>query len=381
MPKTTYSSSIMAFMETPYTCPQMPFRAQDMVVMLQDGRKGHTLSINSADEVCLAPMSVRVVPVLEAVPALATAGAPLFLHFPGGDRHPAGKAAGVSWYNDRGEGLVRITIPRHVIILELEGWAIPDAAKSIPQRGKRGPPRSMDLWLAIAALIGPVHFDVTYLASTTGINAFNLYDWLKRAEKGGLITGLEGGRRARYQISASQISLIGEYIRSTWKEWRKGYSMTRLRPTERYFISDQEWSTFEKSTSARLIPTGVTWLEGNGGGLRILTTAGNIPRLSFLCRESEWQQVVTDAHLAVRSARNRPYDSLAVVLPDAHPLWTIIQDRSDRQKTYDWPPGLRALEATNDVEARVRDAADAAWYEWLTTLQQNRQLHDAPDLR
>ncbi len=204
-----------------YDCPTAPFRSHDVTVELKPGKQGPELTILSAGVAAVRSLPVRILSAKDATSALSAQGVPPILHFPNNTRHPAGSEAAISWYNDRGEGWIRLIQPnRLVALLDLQGWAIPEAAKAIPVRGKRGPPKSMDLWVAIAALLSPTLFDGAHLEAATGINRFNVYDWLKRATDAGLITALRGGRRSCFQITPEQAISVAEFIRSSWKEWR-----------------------------------------------------------------------------------------------------------------------------------------------------------------
>ena len=178
--------------------PDLTFRANDLAVVIRQGGKASTLVIKANDKPCIAPITIRVVPVARATAALAERGAIPIIYFPGDARHPAGKEAGISWYNDRGEGWLRIiSRDRALVLLDLQGWLIPDTAHVVPVRGKRGPPKSMDLWLTIATLLAPTAFDGAYLERATGINRFNVYDWLTRAAAAGQVLRLRGGAGRR----------------------------------------------------------------------------------------------------------------------------------------------------------------------------------------
>lgn len=364
---------------------ELIFRAHDLAVAIRQGGKASTLVIKANDKPCMAPIKIRVVPVAQSTAALAEHGAIPIIHFPGDARHPAGKEAGVSWYNDRGEGWLRIiSQDRALVLLDLQGWLIPDEAQVVPARGKRGPPKSMDLWLTIATLLAPAAFDGAYLERATGINRFNVYDWLTRATAAGQILRIRGGagRRDTFQLLPAQVPILCEYIRTAWQEWRGGASIPRLRPQVYYFIAPGEWPDLERITLGAglertdLIATGVTWLEGHDGGTKLLSPEGNLPRLSFLCRRRAWDKLVMMAHLAPRPQRQRPYDSEAVVLEDDHPLWGIAGQGRESLLQFGWPPGLRALEAMKDPYPRIQDVAETAWWEWISQLHQrlmNRQ--------
>ena len=367
--------------------PDLTFRANDLAVVIRQGGKASTLVIKANDKPCIAPITIRVVPVARATAALAERGAIPIIYFPGDARHPAGKEAGISWYNDRGEGWLRIiSRDRALVLLDLQGWLIPDTAHVVPVRGKRGPPKSMDLWLTIATLLAPTSFDGAYLERATGINRFNVYDWLTRAAAAGHVLRIRGGagRRDTFQLLPAQVPVLCEYIRTAWKEWRSGASILRLRPQVHYFVAPGEWIDLERialaagQKSSALIATGITWLEGHDGGKKLLSPEGNLPRLSFLCRRGAWDALVTLAHLAPRAQRQRPYDSEAIILDDDHPLWCIAQSGGEQLLQFGWPPGLRALEAMQDTHPRVRDIAESAWQEWVTQWHQrliNRQSH------
>jgi len=365
-------------LKTSYSA-ELTFRAHDLTVAIRHSGKASTLVIKANDKPCIAAIKIRVVPVAQATTALAERGAVPILHFPGDARHPAGKEAGVSWYNDRGEGWLRIiSQDRALVLLDLQGWQIPDEAQVVPARGKRGPPKSMDLWLTIATLLAPAAFDGAYLERATGINRFNVYDWLTRAAAAGQVLRIRGGagRRDAFQLLPAQVPVVCEYIRTAWQEWRSGASIPRLRPQVQYFVAPGEWMDLERIALAAglertdVIPTGVTWLEGHDGGTKRLSPEGNLPRLSFLCRRRAWDALVTMAHLAPHPRRQRPYDSEAVILEDNHPLWGIARQGLENLQQFGWPPGLRTLEAMKEPLPRIRDVAENAWQEWVHQLHQ-----------
>lgn len=349
------------------------FRAPGLTVSIgEDPRSGlidARLDILSDGKPCCPPIAIRLVPAAQATEALAVPGATPVLHFPGAARHPAGTDAGVSWFNDLGEGWLRIIRPGQAIILiPLQGWERQAETLIVPTRGLRGPPKSMDLWLSIAALLKPFGTDGVELQALTGINRFNVYDWLARSTAAGMLVRLAGwsGRRDRFIMPPAQIALHGEYIRNAWGDWRHGRATARLRPLIRFFVASSEWPMLAKLSDDKIVPTGVTWLEGQGGGRPLLTPAGSIPRLAFLCRAADWERLVDAAQLTPRTQRERPYDSESIILADDHPLWSIMLARQ-LQDTHAlaWPAGLRALDALHDPEPRVRDVAEAAWKDWL----------------
>jgi hypothetical protein len=224
----------------------------------------------------------------------------------------------------------------------------------------------MDLWLAIAALLRPFGIDGVQLQTLTGINRFNVYDWLSRATEVGMLTQLTGwsGRRDRFIVPPTQIPILGEYIRNAWWDWRQGRTIARLRPVIRYFVASTEWPTFEKIGGDDVVPTGVTWLEGHGGD-RLLTPEGTIPRLAFFCTTPIWDRLVAETRIAPRTKQERPYDSEAIILVEDHPFWLIGRQRHVDDFTPAWPAGLRALDAMQDPTPRIRDVAEAAWKNWL----------------
>ncbi len=322
------------------------------------------LDLSIVGQPCCPRIAIRVVPAAEAPHTRVADGVLPFIHFPGGARHPAGNEAAVSWFNDLGEGWLRIIRPgQALVLLPLQGWEAPAEPLVVPIRGRRGPAKSMDLWLTIAAVLRPLGMDAVELQATTGINRFNVYDWLARSTTAGTLQQLAGwgGRRDRFVMPPTRIALHGEYIRTAWAEWRAGRTTARLRPTIRYFVAANEWPAFAPPDDDGIMPTGVTWLESHGQ----LTPGGAIPRLAFLCTPKTWDGIVTAAHIAARPQRDRPYDSEALILADDHPLWSIVRQRRADDFDPAWPAGFRALDAMHDPEPRVRDVAEAAWKDWL----------------
>ncbi len=329
-----------------------------------------TVLVSRDGKACAPAITARLIPVTAGLRSQPGNGADPILLFPGSSRHPSGGDAGVSWVNEEGIGwLWFLDAPRSVILLPLQGWEVADSARALPQRGRRGPPKSLDLWLAIACLVNPHGIDGGTIQSATGINRFNVHDWLTRASTTGLITRYVGWSRRgdRFTVSAMQVPLLGEFIRASWMDWRRGATMARLRPVSRYFVAASEWPAFAQLGDHAVEATGVTWLEGHGvpDGKRWISAAGPIARLNFFCRANRWDKLVASARLVPRSRREHAYDSEAIIVANDHPLWSIRDQRHESGCSPAWPGGLRALDAMNDQEPRVREAGEIAWTQWL----------------
>lgn len=218
-------------------------------------------------------------------------------------------------------------------MLRLKGWSVGAEAAALPRRGRRGPPKSMDLWLAIAALLRPLGIQATDLGARTGINQFNqfnVHDWLSRAEAAGWIAPLPGwsGRSHRHLLPPDQVPIVGEFIRTTWLAWRDGRTVKRLKPLRRFFVAATEWPSWSAHAGVSdLLPTGVTWLEGHRGGAKALSPEGRIPRLSLIAREQAWPAIEQAMRIATRTKRERAYDSEVMILQEDHPIWSIIARR------------------------------------------------------
>lgn len=354
------------------------FRAPGATVQVlpdpQSGPDSYRLHLRMDGLPGFPQIRVRIVAVSRATEVLASRSAQTLIHFPGGAHHPAGAEAGVSWFNDHGEGWLRLIRDQAVIVLPLMGWNQPPEAQVVPHRGKRGPARSMDLWLAVQALLRPLGTEpkqlgivAAQLRDDTGINAYNVYDWINRATQAGMLTQLTGwsGRGDRYLVPPAQIPVLGEFVRNGWLAWRRGEIPGRVAPMSRFFVATAGWPTLAALAGDDVVPTGITWLEGHGGGRAVLSPEGTIPQLAFLCRAPAWDRLVAAAGIAPRAKRERPYDSEAIILAEDHPLWAIRRRRQDDEYGPGWEGGLRALDAMLDPAPRVRDAAKAAWQDWL----------------
>ena len=348
------------------------FRAPGVTVSLTSSEPGRGyVAFFKETRPCGPSIPVRLVDITQG--GAAPHEPARLIRFPGSARHPAGAEAEVSWYNDHGEGWLRIIDATSMIVLPLTGWDLPDEALVVPSHGKRGPPKSMDLWLAIAALLRPSGIDAKEAQLLTGINPFNVYDWLKRSAEAGLLLRVPNGhgRSDQFIVPAPQVPILGEYIRNAWDDWRKGGVATRLRRKSRYFIASREWIEIEAVGKDGVAATGITWLEGhNGRGQAHLSPEGNIPRLTFFCRESCLPEVASQGHFGMRAAPENEYDSEVTILADDHPLWHLI-DRP-RLPSELWPrlpDGLAVLDATWDHSPRVRDVATKVWSDWLSLVR------------
>jgi hypothetical protein len=321
------------------------------------------------DRPCMPAVPVSITNLPASMSQLNHSGNTVpILRYPGQSRHPAGSEAGISWFNDLGEGWLHIIQPNRVIIVPLQGWEFAPESAAIPIRNVKGPARSMDLWLATAALLDPLHISSTMLQASTGINGFNVHDFIKRALHLGWLTPLPNwrGRGGRFFISPDQIPIVAEFARASWEDWRSGRIRGRVACVRRYFVASLGWQDFASIAGSNVVPTGVTWLEGNGGGTKRISPLGSIPRLQFLCASSAWNTTLFAAtQITPRNQRERPYDSEVTVLPEDHPIWHLIRHRQAANFSPAWPAGFRALDSLTEQEPRVREAAQAAWTDWV----------------
>ena len=303
---------------------------------------------------------------------------PLVIHYPGIARHPAGEESGLSWFSDLGKGWLRIRSERRFLAFPLHGRAVEPEALGLPVRGVRGQPRSLDLWLAVAAVLRPEGITTAEFTENTGSNAFNISKWVTTALQTGRMvvrSSLTNKRMHRYQLAPAGIPAVCEFIRSCWPGWRRGEAIERLRPTLRYYVAHSEWPALAKQAEGALTATSITFLEGHDGGRRLLSGGGNIPQLAYLCAASQWKQLEASQHIVSRQRRERPDDSEATILADDHPILRMIASRTARKAPGDvtptaalhlaWPYGLRALCAIENPAPRVREAAEGAWKSWV----------------
>lgn len=347
-----------------------------------NGRQHASLAILEDGEPWAPPLDVIV---LEAN-GLKLYLKPCIIHFPGKTRHPAGEESAHSWFNDHGEGWLRIRTKEQHIIFPLTGPVIDAEASAIPSRGLRGPPRSLDLWLAASALLRLRSITSESLHSDTGFNAFNIHRWLTQsAERGHLEKSTKSPllRFKRYKVPPEQVYNLAEQIRVFWGAWRQGDTLPRLKPLRRYFVANCDWSSLKKHSGPEVYATGISWFEGNDGGRTLLTPSGSIPQLSFICRASQWKMIQSDLAITSREERKRPYDSEVTILQDDHPILRMITHREaacgnpDSQEhlwmiglkippaEMAWPSGFRALDAMDDPAPRVREAAERSWKYWV----------------
>jgi len=333
------------------------------------------LRILSNDEPLAKPIAFEVATPQQVLPTYRKT--PLFYHYPGKARHPAGQEATVSWFNDDGEGCLRIIGADRLVLLPLTGWDAPPAAAALPERNGHGPARSMDLWLAVAALLDPHEISAQRLAKTTEINQATVYEFLNQAANRRLAVVTDHqGRGRRFRVTPDMVPVLGEFIRTSWLEWRAGLVTGRVAAHRTYFVTAMGWDALSDDARHPLIPTGLSWLEGYGSGnpgARV-SALGSVDRIQVLCRASDWaEHVLGTSQSRLRPERTRAYDSEVNVLSDDHPLWRIIEHRKAGDFAVAWPGGMRALDALDDPEARVRDAAAAAWADWI----QQHRIHVA----
>lgn len=307
---------------------------------------------------------------LDVVEAADLGGLPTpattLIRYPKSTTHPAGERAPISWVNQDGVGLLRLISSDQVIVLPLLGPRRSEHQPVGDDHGARGPRRSADLWLAVAAWCHPDGFGPTELAALTGISKVTVHRWLGEAREIGIIDADPRARGGRYVVRASHAELFGTFVQQRWKAWRDGTGHPGLRPDYRYFTASSEWRVLDgmvRKAGLMCFPSGVTVLEGAASPQAWISPGGLLPELFLYASASDCTRLENVAALAVRRARERDDDSTLCVLADDHPALRLHRWLASREVR--WPYGLAALDAMEHHDARVRQAAKTAWRSWI----------------
>lgn len=299
------------------------------------------------------------------------------LRYPGESRHPAGEYAPVSWYNDVGQGLLRVVQDHHILVLPLLGSQRPEHMP-LKARGARGPSRSADLWLCVAVWCLPLGFTISELVTNTGISQLTVRKWVDMMIANGLVAYdpllSANSRERRYRMIADRRTALEKFIVENWREWKSGTGHPSLRPRYLSFVAQKGWRTLRPQVATAqlgVFPSGITVLEG---GVDVapkawLTGSSSLPELFLYCPQRSLETLTELLGSPVLDERP-PEDVVAstiCVLADDHPALQLVERRRLSQLyAYLWPWGLAALDALDHRDARVRGAAQQAWTEWVT---------------
>lgn len=308
----------------------------------------------------------------------------MLLHYPGESRHPAGEYAPVSWFNDAGIGLLRVVRRNtQVLMLPLHGLQR-SQHMPIQARGTRGPSRSADLWLCLAAWCLPLGCTITELVTTSGLAPMTVRKWVEMMTTNGLMAYdpllSATARERRFVLVADQRKELEQFVVSNWKEWTSGTGHPDLRPQYLSFVSPVTWRQLRTKLSAMqlgVFPSGITVLEG-GADLAPkawLNASSDLPELFLYCpaRSLEALKKLLDVTLHDGSPTG-PVSSRICVLADDHPALRLVERRRiSGIYAYHWPWGVAALDAWDHPDARVQQAAKQAWQEWVD----NQEIEEA----
>ena len=305
---------------------------------------------------------------------------PVVLRYPGKATHPAGDLAPVSWFNEVGRGLLRVVSPgRQLVILPLLGLQLSAHAPVAATKGARGPSRASELWLAVAAWCLPGGFTIPDLTETTGLSQLTVRTWMKNMVTVGLVASdpvLSAiGNLHRYVYLAERRASLANLVVSKWREWKSGTGHPSLRPSYRHFIAKEPWKAMQKrikNESGVCFPSGITVLEGGPGAgskswLMPQAIAG-VEEVFLYTTQSDVNGLVNalGISLVADAGDSKAVLSTICVLPDDHPAIHLFdRRRSSGIYATGWPWGLAALDAIDHPDARVRQAAEDAWKDWI----------------
>jgi hypothetical protein len=329
----------------------------------------------------LANLQVQILPPESFFDDSSDAGKkPVVLRYPGKATHPAGDLAPISWFNEAGRGLLRVVGPgRQLVILPLLGLQLSPHAPDSATKGSRGPSRASELWLAVAAWCLPGGFTIPDLIETTGLSQLTVRNWMKNMVTVGLVVSdpvLSAiGNLHRYVYLAERRASLANLVIGKWQEWKSGTGHPSLRPDYRHFVAKEPWKAMQKRLkNEQLIcyPSGITVLEGGpGAGSKSWLMPPNMAgaeEVFLYTTKADLSQLVKylDITLVVDAADSNAYLSTICVLPDDHPAIRLYERRRKSGiYTTGWPWGLAALDALDHQDARVRQAAEDAWKDWI----------------
>lgn len=311
------------------------------------------------------------------------------LRYPGKATHPAGDLAPVSWFNEAGRGLLRVVSPgRRLVILPLLGLQLSPHAPVAASRGTRGPSRASELWLTVAAWCLPGGFTIPELIDTTGLASLTVRSWVKHMETVGLVAYdpvLSAiGNLRRFVLPADRRAALANLVIERWREWRSGTGHPSLRPDYRHFIAKGPWRTMQravKNLDSPCFASGITVLEGGPGvGAKswlMPPTSADQAEVFLYATTSGIERLVASCDLTLLADADVADQAIPVsticVLPDAHPAIRLYERRKNSDLyPSGWPWGLAALDALDHQDARVRQAAEDAWKDWLDNLDIER---------
>ncbi len=306
--------------------------------------------------------------------AVATAArrVPVVFRYAGASSHPAGDQAPLSWINGEGRGLIRVVEPgKRILVLPLVGRLASEHAPIAPRTGSRGPSRSSDLWLTVAAWCQSGGFSPGSIAKATGISGVTVWKWMQDVERLGFIAQDPQSKRTAYVLRRSQYEALGHLVAVRWAEWRRGTGVPALRPSYRYFTATDDWKhlyPIVRKQGIRCFPTGLTVLEGGPmcAPKAWIMPGGLLPELQLYVAASHLQRLIASGRLVLRAERERDDDSAVCVLRDDHPAMRLYEHRAASAScAHPWPWGIAALDAMDHRDPRVSQAAREAWRAWV----------------
>lgn len=298
---------------------------------------------------------------------------PAVLHYLGKDRHPGGDQAAVSWLNDGGVGLLRlIKKGGPILVLPVQGRLRQEHHPIARRTGRRGPSRSSDLWVVVAALSLPDGFTIPAVSDITGLSVVTVRDALRKLQELGLVA--KDPRKSDGFIPClAKGAMLSTFLTERWSEWRRGTGTPSLRPTYRFFAAIQEWPLIHRRLQGESItcfPTSVTALEGGPDTAQKawLMPSGLNPEIHCYVTNDDVDRFAAAAHVNLSTTGPaQGIRSSVCLLSPSHPVMRLVAYR--RAKGFyqpAWPWGLAALDACDHGDARVRQVAREALQEWIT---------------